>query len=117
MPKRIPARQQNDLPANVVVLHQRVTSHHEEVLSHWLKAGRCMGLCDACTCRATAGRHDPDYVLVWVRENPNPAYMITSEGMRWRITDCIRGEVLATHESFEAALDHIRPVLNLHRAA
>ncbi len=115
MAKRNPSAAQRRLPANVVVLHQRMTQRHKDVLNHWLEAGRCMGLCDACICRH--GRDQPDYVLVWVRENPDPAYMITPEGMRWRLTDCIRGEVLATHASFEAALHHIRPVLDLHRAA
>jgi hypothetical protein len=102
---------------NVVVLRQRILANHHEVLARWLEAGRCMGLCDASVFLASAGRCDPDYVLVWVRENPDPAYMITSEGMRWRVTDCIRGEALDSHTSFEAALHYIRPVLNLHAAA
>jgi hypothetical protein len=102
---------------NVVVLRQRLLGHHIEVLQRWLEAGRCMGLCDASACQAGPGRIEPDYVLVWVRENADPAYMITPEGMRWRVTDSIRGEVLANHASFEAALHSIRPVLNLHQAA
>jgi hypothetical protein len=102
---------------NVVPLRQRLLAHHREVLFRWLEAGRCMGLCDASTCQADPGHIEPDYVLIWVRENPDPAYMITPEGMRWRVTDSIRGEVLASHSSFEAALHSIRPVLKLHQAA
>ena len=102
---------------NVVVLRQRLLAHHREVLARWLEAGRCMGLCDASACQAGPDSAEPDYVLVWVRENPDPAYMIISEGMRWRVTDSIRGEPLACHASFEAALHSIRPVLNLHQAA
>jgi hypothetical protein len=117
MPKRTAAKQESSLPPNVVALHQRLTSRHREVLDRWLQAGRCMGLCDACVCRADAAGSGSDYVLVWVRENPDPAYMIASVGLSWRIVDCIRNETLATHPSFEAALDHIRPVLKLHRAA
>jgi len=102
---------------NIVVLRQRLLTHHRELLARWLEAGRCMGLCDASAYQTGPDRAEPDYVLVWVRENPNPAYMITSEGMRWRVTDSIRGEPLASHASFEAALHAIRPVLNLHQAA
>jgi hypothetical protein len=102
---------------NVVVLRQRLLAHHRAVLDRWLDAGRCMGLCDASAYLAVPGRLDPDYVLVWVRENPDPAYMITPEGMHWRVTDCIRGEILARHASFEAALHYIRPVLKLYEAA
>ncbi len=102
---------------NVVMLRQRLLPHHRTVLNRWLQAGRCMGLCDASISTAPPGQVDPDYVLVWVRENPDPAYMITPEGMNWCVTDCIRGSTLARHESFEAALNFIRPVLKLHEAA
>ncbi len=103
---------------NIVVLHQRLLAHHRTVLNRWLAAGRCMGLCDASVCSSgPAGRPGTDYVMVWVRENPDPAYMVAPEGMRWRVTDCIRGATLASHPSFEAALHAIRPVLKLHEAA
>jgi hypothetical protein len=103
--------------ANVVMLRQRLLAQHRSVLFRWLQAGRCMGLCDASVSAAGPGGTEPEYVLVWVRENPDPAYMISPEGMRWRVTDCIRGSVLARHASFEAALHSIRPVLKLHEAA
>lgn len=102
---------------NVIPLRQRLLPHHRAVLSRWLEAGRCMGLCDASVSVAGPGRAEPDYVLVWVRENPDPAYMITPEGMNWCVTDCIRSSILARHTSFDAALHCIRPVLKLHEAA
>lgn len=102
---------------NVVVLRQRLLAHHRTVLRRWLAAGRCMGLCDASVCQAGPGQAEHDYVVVWVRENPDPAYMIAPEGMGWRVTDCIRGQVLGRHASFEAALNFIRPVLKLFEAA
>ncbi len=114
--RRTIPRRRYDGP-NVVMLRQRLLPHHRAVLARWLEAGRCMGLCDASVCVARPGQVDPDYVLVWVRENPDPAYMITPEGMDWRVSDCIRNSVLAHHTSFEAALHCIRPVLKLHEAA
>ena len=109
-------RQHHDV-SNVVMLHQRVLAEHRVLLSRWLDAGRRMGLCDASVCRPAPGQSEPDYVLVWVRENPDPAYMIAPDGMRWRVTDCIRDAMLARHPSFEAALHSIRPVLDRHEAA
>lgn len=114
--RRTKPRRSYDGP-NVVVLRQRLLAHHRAVLSRWLEAGRRMGLCDASVCQAGPGQCNPDYVVVWVRENPNPAYTITSEGMCWCVTDCIHGRVLARHASFEAALNFIRPVLKLYEAA
>ena len=76
-----------------------------------------MGLCDASPYLATPGESDTDYVLVWVRENPDPAYMVSPEGMHWQVIDCLRNERLSQHSSFEAALNFIRPVLKLHQAA
>ena len=78
---------------NVVTLRQRFLAHHRTVLNRWLQAGRRMGLCDASVCLAGPGQAEPDHVVVWVRENPDPAYMIAAEGMSWRVSDCIQGRV------------------------
>jgi hypothetical protein len=86
-------------------------ARHRGILRRWLAAGRCMGLCDASAFPPVPGEIETDHVLVWVRENPSPAYMIAPEGMHWRVTDCVRGHSLACHPSFEAALHSIRPVL------
>jgi hypothetical protein len=99
-------------PANVIDLKMRVLDRHMETLTRWLDAGRAMGLCDAASYGPdkTEGA-GTDYVLIWVRENPNPAYMVAPEGMHWTITDCIRSQMLARVRSFEEALTLIRPVL------
>lgn len=76
-----------------------------------------MGLCDASVSLATPGESDTDYVMIWVRENPDPAYMVSPEGMDWLVTDSLRQRVLARQDSFEAALQFIRPVLSSSAAA
>ena len=86
-----------------------------ETASRWLEAGRTMGLCDA----ASYGPDDEgrEYVLVWVRENADPAYMISPDGRSWTVRDCVRDQPLARVASFEDALRFIRPVLPLTVAA
>jgi hypothetical protein len=84
-----------------------------------------MGLCDASvfapepTVGKTAkpARPAPDYVLVWVRENIDPAYIIRPEGLMWVVIDAVRQNRLASTRSFAAALHFIRPVLKLEAAA
>lgn len=76
-----------------------------------------MGLCDASVVLASPGESPTDYVLVWVRENPDPAYLISPVGMEWRVTDNLRQSVLSQQDSFEAALQFIRPVLTSSAAA
>lgn len=103
--------------SNVVVLHPRITPRHTALLTRWLEAGRRMGLCDASAFFPDRGERQRDYVLVWVRENPDPAYMIRSEGGAWAVTDAVREHELARLPSFAAALHFIRPVLPLEAAA
>ncbi|WP_338110432.1 hypothetical protein [Rhodovastum atsumiense] len=91
--------------------------NHRALLARWLEAGRCMGLCDASAFGPSPGEIDSDHVLVWVRENPDPAYLITPDGMNWLVTDWLRREPLAQLSTFEAALNFIRPVLKLTEAA
>lgn len=76
-----------------------------------------MGLCDASAFTPDASAREQDYVLVWVRENPDPAYIITPIGLRWAVTDAVRGCELIRTLSFQAALHFIRPVLPLEEAA
>ncbi|WEQ51946.1 hypothetical protein LV478_15815 [Komagataeibacter oboediens] len=98
---------------NVVSLRQGFLPRHREYLMRWLQAGACMGLCDAdITNRDENDEVDMDHVLVWVRENANPAYMVRPEGMGGVLIDQIRERPLATYRSFEAALHAIRPVLS-----
>ncbi len=120
--RRNPLLESPDLPANVVVLHQRIIPRHTALLARWLEAGRRMGLCDASAfqperprLQSEGPRHD--YVLVWVRENIDPAYMVVPDGVQWVVVDAVRQQNLARLPSFAAALHFIRPVLPLEAAA
>ncbi len=109
-----------DLPPNVVLLRQRVMPSHTALLARWVEAGRCMGICDASMFAShtePVGVHGVNYVLVWVRENIDPAYMIVPEGNEWMVVDAIRQQNLIRVRSFAAALNFIRPVLPLEAAA
>jgi hypothetical protein len=101
----------------VITLHPRITQKHTALLARWLSAGQKMGLCDAHAYSPKRNERGRDHVLVWVRENPDPAYMIQAEGQVWVITDLVRKQVLVSKPSFAAALYFIRPVLSLEVAA
>jgi hypothetical protein len=102
---------------NVTALRQRIMPYHTGLLARWLDAGRRMGLCDAAAFTPRPGEPPGDYVLVWVRENPDPAYKISPEAMQWVVTDCVRNTILSRQRSFAAALNFVRPVLSLEVAA
>ena len=89
----------------VVPLRLNVLPRHRHYLDQWLRAGARMGLCDADVGRGTAAE-----VFVWVRENPDPAYIIRAEGLAWVVFDHLRGGRLGAFRSFEDALFRIRPV-------
>ena len=106
----------------MIDLQTRVLPRHVAVLMRWLEAGRCMGLCDASAIQSRRNRLDgiepgTDYVLVWVRENPDPAYMIMPGGTYWTVSDCVRQKVLGKLNTFDEALYFIRPVLPVLRPA
>ena len=120
--RRRPAAEPCELPPNVVRLYQRIMPRHTALLARWLEAGRRMGLCDASAFQperpglTPAGpRHD--YVLVWVRENIDPAYMVVPDGAEWRVVDAVRQQDLARLPGFAEALHFIRPVLSQDAAA
>jgi hypothetical protein len=104
-----------DIPANsnVVPLRLRFLPRHREYLMRWLEAGTSMGLCDVDVSPRTPTDSAVmlEHVLVWVRENADPAYMIRPDGMRWLVLDHLRDHRLGSFASFEAALHCIRPVL------
>lgn len=103
---------------NVVSLHPRILPRHTALLARWLAAGQRMGLCNAqAFYPGKAERGQRDYVLVWVRENADPAYMVHPEGAVWAVTDVVRQQALVRSSSFGAALNFIRPVLPLEAAA
>ena len=105
------------LPPNVILLRQRVLPAHSAILARWIEAGRRMGLCDASAFTPNADTGANSYVLVWVRENIDPAYMIVPEGTEWVVVDAVRQQNLVRVRSFLAALNFIRPVLPLEAAA
>ncbi|GBR05728.1 hypothetical protein [Acetobacter oeni] len=99
---------------NVVPFRQGVLPRHREYLARWLNAGLCMGLCDAdIFIDDDAGYCGAEQILVWVRESADPAYIIRPAGSRWMVVDAIRGHLLSKQDSFELALNFIRPVLPL----
>ena len=107
-----------DFPPNVVVLRQRIMPSHTALLARWVEAGRRMGICDASMFVPHATSTDAEnYVLVWVRENIDPAYMIVPEGTHWMVVDAVRQQNLNRLRSFAEALNFIRPVLPLEAAA
>ncbi|MBF0887471.1 hypothetical protein JK208_02590 [Gluconobacter sp. Dm-74] len=105
--------------SNIVPLRQGLLPRHREYLLRWLEAGQRMGVFDAEIADASHdiinvdGSAPVDHVLVWVRENPDPAYMLRPQGMRWVLIDQIRDHELGSYASFELALHVIRPVLPL----
>ena len=106
--------------ANVFSLRLSFLPRHREYLMRWLQAGASMGLCDVDVSPRATGLNDAivlEHVLVWVRENANPAYMIRPEGMRWLVVDHVRDYKLGSFSSFEAALHCIRPVLSMEATA
>ena len=107
-----------DFPPNVVLLRQRIMPSHTALLARWVEAGRCMGICDASMFAPHTDAADAvNYVLVWVRENIDPAYMIVPEGRQWMVVDAVRQHNLTRLRSFAEALNFIRPVLPLEAAA
>lgn len=99
----------------VIELRPRLTPRQEAHLRNWLSAGRRMGLLDAEITRAPNAdlpRPGP-CVLIWVREAPDPAYLVAMQDRRWVVRDGIRRRQLGEFAAFEQALDFIRPVLKL----
>lgn len=102
---------------NVVELHPRITARHRELLARWVKAGQRMGLCDASAFSDGAKPGHRHYILVWVRENPDPAYLLAPITAGWIVEDALRGRRLALLNTLEDALQFIRPVLAATEAA
>ena len=105
LPMSIPSVVEPSADGKVVPLRLHVLPRHRAYLDEWVRAGARMGLCDA-----DVGRGRDAEVFVWVRENPDPAYIIRTEGFDWVVFDHLRGGRLGAFRSFEAALFCIRPV-------
>ena len=89
-------------PSNVIVqLHQRILPRHQALLARWIDAGRVDGTVRRLGVhadRVPPSAAEPgltDYVLVWVRENIDPAYMVVPDRTGWLIVDAVRQQQLA----------------------
>jgi hypothetical protein len=109
--------QEQPWPDNVVGFRLSILPRHVVLLHKWLKAGRQMGLSDGSVYPPEDGGPSTEFVLIWVRENADPAYMIAPEGTQWIVTDYVRNRRLARTRGFEEALNAIRPVLPVDAAA
>ena len=97
---------------NLIPFRFKVTPQHGAYLLRWLAAGRRLGLHDAAVSFGEPADPRPGgEVLIWVRENADPAYLVAPDGPRWAVTDRLRSQVLGRFRSFEAALAFIRPAL------
>lgn len=98
----------------VIPLRQRILQRHREYLMRWLKAGEAMGLLDAAvdTLSSSPVSYEvAEQVLIWVRENAEPAYIVRPEGRGWVLIDHLCDREIGRYVSFAAALRTIRPVL------
>jgi hypothetical protein len=103
---------------NVICLRYRITERHRTYLMSWLKAGQRMGLHDADVTPPIPvdPKQNVGFVLIWVRENPDPAYRVVPEGRTWAVFDELRNHRLGKFPSFAAALHFIRPALSVESA-
>lgn len=98
---------------NVIEFRQKILKRHRAYLRRWLEAGQPMGL--------LAGQIEPpalpqisgasEQIVVWVRENSAPAYLIYPKGCFWIAFDALQEHELGRFRSLPAALNAIRPVL------
>lgn len=101
----VPSVVEPSADGKVVPLRLNVLPRHRAYLQAWLEAGCRMGLCDA---DIGAGR-DAE-IFIWVRENPDPAYVVRAQGLSWVVSDHLRDRKLGSFRDFEAALFCIRPI-------
>ncbi|PHI95315.1 hypothetical protein BG621_05940 [Parasaccharibacter apium] len=98
-------------PATIIPFRQKLLPHHRRYLAHWLTASQPMGILDA-SIESTQDSPSP-LIVIWVRENADPAYLIRLEGPQWVLMDCLREHELGRYTDLSAALHTIRPVLPL----
>ncbi|QNT78037.1 hypothetical protein [Entomobacter blattae] len=104
--------------SHVIPMKKNFLPRHYEYLMRWLEVGSSMGLCDVdISPRFSANQeHDTiDYILIWVREKPDPAYMIKPIGTKWVVIDHLRNYQLGQYKNFEDALLRIRPLNISHK--
>lgn len=97
----------------IIPFQMEITSRQQAYLTRWVQAAQPMGICDAdvfVSEQKQAGV-SAGYVVVWVRETPDPAYQIYCHGNRWVVMDAIRDNKLGCFNTFADALNMIRPVM------
>lgn len=95
---------------NIIPLRQKILPRHKDYLLQWLEAGLSMGLLDAAV---ECPSPHTEQITVWVRENAEPAYIVTPAGRNWVLTDHLHHYELGRYSSLDKALNKIRPVLPL----
>ncbi|GBQ04776.1 hypothetical protein [Saccharibacter floricola] len=104
----------------VIPLRQRILPRHKDYLMRWLEAGEAMGLLDAAVDTLSSSPipyEVAEQVLIWVRENAEPAYIVRPEGRGWVLIDHLRDREIGRYVNFTTALRTIRPVLPLNEQA
>lgn len=102
-------------PATIIPFRQKLLPHHRRYLAHWLTASQPMGILDA-SIESTQDSPSP-LIVIWVRENADPAYLIRLDGHQWVLIDCLREHELGRYKNLNMALHTIRPVLPLPEEA
>lgn len=106
----------NDRTGTVIPFRQKLLPRHHRYLAQWFAASERMGILDVAIENAPEpSAADSHLVVVWVRENANPAYVISLHGPQWVLTDCLRDNELGRYGDLSEALHTIRPVLPLHQ--
>lgn len=98
----------------VVPFRQKLLPRHQQYLAQWLQASEKMGILDASIENnplSSKSAHNDQIVVIWVRENADPAYIIRPQGHVWCLIDCLRDNELGRFTSLSMALYTIRPVL------
>ncbi|MCX5619279.1 MULTISPECIES: hypothetical protein [Bombella] len=97
--------------AIIIPFRQKILPRHHHYLAQWLTASEPMGILDASI--ETMVEEPSPLIVIWVRENADPAYLIRLEGPQWVLMDCLREHELGRYTDLSAALHTIRPVLPL----
>lgn len=102
--------------AMIIPMRQKILPRHRLLLMRWLEAGEKMGLLDAQiipqSSHSSKNYSFYEYVVIWVRENSNPAYLIEPKGTNWCLIDALQKREIGRYQDFTTALNHIRPALH-----
>ncbi|MCT6879317.1 MAG: hypothetical protein ACRCVY_04795 [Commensalibacter sp.] len=97
--------------SNIIPFRGCFLPYHHTYLKRWFEASVRMGICDI-EVRKGDSKISVDHILIWVRENANPAYIVRPLDHKWEVFDYIQKKRLGVYSIFEQALNSIRPVLS-----